>query len=605
MTEIYNECFREFIKERREKLGIPREKLCNGLCSSKTFERFEKGQVNVSKNMQDQFIGRLGVSSDDFISLLGKQEYEEWEKRAEIIYDIRTGKNDEASAKLETYFAEYGEEPLDLQFYYRFKAMLMQCREEPRDEIYQYLKKAKQITMPHVKAENISDYVLSLQEMDTLLDYYQYDEKTQSEDVLLLLEYIRQDRYDNGAKGRLLPKAVFYYAEKLDTEKGLENQIVANLVAIQEICHEALERLRDIEYLPYLYEILELRQRIFRILGIQNEEEKQNTEWLETVIWLYEYFNQEKRTTEMAILYFSKNTECINDVIRTRRKMLGLTKVELSERSCVDIRTIDKIESGGGKFQIVKAQDLLEVLRVPRELTKSNFDISSQEEKSLMLELKNAINDWQFRKAKEIYAKVCERMKYTSLYNEQEIRNYEALIKFYTKEITNEEYVEKMRKVIEMTIPIDSINKPEQPYFTQNELMMLTNYFKAISDDDSRKSDGFRKLEKYFRTILGGCQEINHWNNLAMTLDMLGNWYGNIGEFKKADELCYEMIRGCFRNLKFRKIPGMVYDLWWNEKQQKNATDKNYQLHHCKILAQLSRKTKDEQFYADRIAEEK
>lgn len=120
---VYN--IGEFIKEKRERLGVTQDELCEGICSLATMSRIEAGGRIPKSKVIVPLLQRLGLS--DFIvdSMSTKEEL----KGMEIIAEMRSSyvNGDMETAKL--YFAEAAPYYEDLsvnckQFYGLFKTVL-------------------------------------------------------------------------------------------------------------------------------------------------------------------------------------------------------------------------------------------------------------------------------------------------------------------------------------------------------------------------------------------------------------------------------------------------------------------------------------------------
>ncbi len=80
--------FGEFIANLRKERGISQEQLSEGLCSPSMLCKFENGEREAEKLLQNRFLTRLGAVPENYENFLFYEEYCHWEKRQGILYNI-------------------------------------------------------------------------------------------------------------------------------------------------------------------------------------------------------------------------------------------------------------------------------------------------------------------------------------------------------------------------------------------------------------------------------------------------------------------------------------------------------------------------------------
>lgn len=356
--------FSRYVTDLRTKQNITLEKLCEGLCTPSNLLYLETGKKGLSKHLQDRILERLGVGAEDFLYMLGYEEYDCWHLRTKVLYAICRGECDRARELLQMYVETYGDtNPLERQFYLRMKAMILQYEQGDSREIHALLDEALKLTVPAVDKTPLCDLVLSIQELDMLADRAKYSGKEEEATYLAIISYIKQRAFDSRGVSKILPKAVVYlYEEK--RKNGIETLSTREQMELLDLLSDALEIQRDNCSLYYLWELLAYRRELFQQLegpaSIQEEfaqNQKENEKWLETIEWMYEETGFHKETRESSNVYFVKGVECVNDVIRIRRKMLGMSATQLCEGIC-DVRTLRRIEQRKGTPQRLLAGEL-------------------------------------------------------------------------------------------------------------------------------------------------------------------------------------------------------------------------------------------------------
>ena len=118
--------FGEYISKLRLAKGISLEQLSDGLCDVSLISRFERGEREPEKLLQNRFLTRLGVVPENYENFLYYKDYCRWEKRQGIIHSILDEHLEEAKHLLEEYYQKYDMNySLERQFYL---AMLAQIK---------------------------------------------------------------------------------------------------------------------------------------------------------------------------------------------------------------------------------------------------------------------------------------------------------------------------------------------------------------------------------------------------------------------------------------------------------------------------------------------
>lgn len=118
--------FGEYIAKLRVEKNVSQMELCDGLCSVSMLSRFERGEREPDKLLQNRFLTRLGVVPENYENFLFHKDYLRWERRQGILHNILEENMENALDLLEDYRWTYDmEKALEKQFYL---AMLAQIR---------------------------------------------------------------------------------------------------------------------------------------------------------------------------------------------------------------------------------------------------------------------------------------------------------------------------------------------------------------------------------------------------------------------------------------------------------------------------------------------
>ena len=370
--------FSSYIMSLRREKDVSMAELCRGICSKTEIFKVENNHKFPSKLIQDTIISRLGACVEDSEIFLGYKEYDAWYLRTEIIHNIMCRNYNVAQEKNENYYVNYAKlSKLDMQFYLRMKSFIMQNKGESKKELCGIIEAALMLSVPEINNRRLKSLILSPQELDMLLDQINWSNISLEEKKIKyaeIIEYIRDRKYEKRLKARILPKAVFLYTSLCIAEEDKYN--------ILRCVNEAMEALRDAYSSYYLIELIDNREKICKILGISNcDVEDVNLDYCklrENLISVYRKYEFPIYMENSAVIYLTRCVSCYNEVIRIRRKMLGMSQSQLVDGIC-DIKTISRIENRKSTSQREVINALMKKLNLPQVYLKNEIAFNNNE----------------------------------------------------------------------------------------------------------------------------------------------------------------------------------------------------------------------------------
>lgn len=234
----------EYIKRRRQELGLLQKDVCEGICEPATLSRLENGKQTPSRNMVNALLERLDLPADRYFGLLRDNEAEIENLQEDIIAlnmafersvePEKTNVKKCAYAKISELEQLAGEDDKTTQqFILRTKALL--GREDggsySKDEKLFMLMDAIHLTVPRFDLHHINNFLYCLEEVITINQiagvYTIHGQHEKAAEIYgQLLEYVR-NHYQNILKSRgHLPLVAFNYARVLNlcgrNEEALE-----------------------------------------------------------------------------------------------------------------------------------------------------------------------------------------------------------------------------------------------------------------------------------------------------------------------------------------------------------------------------------------------
>ncbi len=491
--------FGKYLNNLRKSAGISTADIGRGICSESEICLIEKGKRNSSKIMRDFLLERAGATVEEHVTMLNAQEYASWADRQQIIRLIITGDVEKAKKAISNYERTHFErEPIEEQFVLTMKAMIMMITGVSATEI---LGKALALTYFDYETCTFDGWTLSSKELSLLMEWIIH--KPTSE-VLILLEkiwqYISAMNYTvDRAKTLLIASLAYKYVSIVLFEEVLD---ITHIYRAYNIVKESLSILRKNDRLYYIRElndsIVKLCMKIKdspiqdRIQSDTDDVEKS----LHDAMELNEILNGIEREAGVKIssfvwpfLYLEEGCSCVSDTISKRRKMLGMTRKELSKNICTE-KTLMRTEKKQTEIHFTIMRELLVKLGLSGEYERGFLILGDEKTKRLEEKISRLASELRFEEAlavnnelKQVIIKTPENLQF--------IGQNEAILLYRLKRISLNEMINRQLTALNMTIDITNI-KNNDLYFTRNEIRCL---YLMILHDTLTKSKANSTLE--------------------------------------------------------------------------------------------------------------
>ncbi len=601
--------FGRFLNLYRNKRNITLDVLCEGLCSSGMLDRIERGERNAGKQLRDCLLERLGVSSNEYETYLGCEEYAEWELQQKIVrmlddrdisraesclveyekkYCTKTGTMWETAGEI---FAGqiYSEQEkrdekltdrLRWQFYLCMKGMCMKLSDSPAAELRALYEKAVKLTVPEIDRKEIMDMVLSPKELNMILEYTYWknmdsDEKTDCVPVYeSIVDYLKREGVEDNSQVEIYPKAIFYLCCELFRSAGEETKRYGHIL---ELCDSAIELLRDTMRMYYLWELLDLKEQIIGVLiQIRKErgaEKKQGIlegkldevkEWKAMLEILQNEFQIPKRTVSECWLHYGQDTYCIGDIIRIRRKMLGMSRKELCDGIC-SLDTLRRLESCQKNTQMPIVKELSRRLKLPEENERTELVTASIEIHDLEREIRYDLNERRYNVALEKLARVRQLADMDNPVNRQWMLLLESISRFRLGYIDEAICGQCVREALACTLPKEILQECEEReyYLTNSEMACIYRIaiLQGISNSEQAFSD-MLPVYKIMQEIEGRETERNHIRTYELLMVFASRLLCDLDRNEEAKKQNAKILKTCLHMGRLNAVYVIYHDLW-------------------------------------------
>ncbi len=578
MEKVQEITFQTFLKAMRKGKHVTLKKLCKGICSVSMLGRIEAGERLPEKMVRDRFMERLGLPNDYFEDYLQPDEYALWKSRKALLQAVEN-KN---IAKADRLIAQYEQgdrrqsSAVEGQFYLVMKAQLAQYRNAPRDELCTLYERALRLTVPEIRYDKWGEQLLSLQEWNLLLEYIHFGGDIgrlegaegfyayQKAAYELLMAAFLDAMTDVYGRVKIFPKAVYYYVSA-QMEQPPEDWECEKLLCF---CRQAVGMLCTTGRMHYLYELLELKEKLLTASGegkLSKNEMKELTEARDlngVLLTLYRKYQVSEKTEHCCYLYWQTDNESLGDVIRRRRRMLGMTQEELCKDIC-GVKTLRRLEQNKTRAQMPVVSGLLARLGLPFEYQRMQIIADNYEAAVLFREMQTAANAYDTERVEKLLQRLVGLIPMENIHNRQEIKRSEAINHLSQGRITREEYVEQIKEALEYTVALENIKNLREGYMTCNEIGCIYNIATRVAEKEA-----WGYFEPLWELYCRYEEENDVEANISMYLFVMkgiASYLGNVGRYRESNEISDRAIREGLKSGRGLMLQNYIYNNCWND----------------------------------------
>ena len=537
---------------------ISAEQLAYGICDLSTLTKFEMGKRNVEKLLFDALYQRLGKYSGRFTTVLDNDEYDLIKKRWEIHRLIDEKQYDEARHIIEEYKKETTN-GLHLQYLCLVECEIMHRTNADIELCKDKLLEGMLCTLPDFQIERIKEYYPARMDLFMEEQYARYMEMSgQTEEAVSIyndiLQIISDERYDRSERELHYRHVGFWLMEHYmvieDYEKALE------------IGERTLEQIINGGFVRFLAEV---RENIIICREHMGDDMSRDRGLLE----ILKRFNR-KFSVGSAEDFFPRYTENrvynVNDIIKQRRIMKGLTQSELAGEECSE-RTIIRIENHETTMINKTREYLLKRLNFPENKYISVVDTYDYKAFKVYNESRDMYDKGEFDRAEELLNELESNYKCNTINSRQYFfaRHDDIHI---AKTGKFKSSFRDMKDMLSKTLGNIDEQDISGVMLLENEwaiLQNIVNIYKFQGD--------YEECTKYLQPIVETHNDktINNNPNIYMFVKRkMGDVLGEMGLVDKANEHAIEGLKACCKEEFLPFIFTMTYMYAWNILEMKN-----------------------------------
>lgn len=662
--------FHNFLTGMRTGKDITLEQLSLGLCTPAMLSFIEADKRQPDKLTRDRLTERLGFENDGFEDFLQPDEYEQWQDQDRLLRAVYAGDIPEAERLLRLLEQKKIEDRIVFhQFVLTMRAQLMQYKKASREELREAFGRAMSLTMPDVASGTWTGRLLAAQEWNLLLEYIRLGGDAgpvtgtdpsaayTARALEKLLDALRGSSMDSYSYAKVYPKAAYFLCLEL-MKAPLD---IALCRRILRISAQALETLRSCHRMYWLYELLELMERVLGIFAgftqpgpkepapvsfeqvwnqlggtaakpqspagaaaggperpeawtLPEDPESlalltaQIREWRMLLAELYQAYGIPMNTENCCYLYSQTQNYRIGDVIRKRRKMLGLSVRELCEGICSE-KTLRRLENNKTRSQRAVWSELFCRLGLSPEYQRESVVTGQRDVLLLYRASGDALNNHDTEETQRLLEQLKDLLPMDVLINRQELERKDCLNKLQKKEITAEECVIRLKKALQYTIPLESIKMAKDGpdiYLTCAELGCVYNI--AMKSRDEAEEFNLDLLQSVTRQCIPDDSIDTFINMYELIMSGVASRLGSAGKYNKSTEISEKAMKKCLSARRMGTLHQFLYNRLWNriESAKKSTSTAleipiTQELWKCIQLTNFCKETFHEKFYINKL----
>jgi len=554
----------------RESTGADQKKLCFGLCSKTAYSRYEMGEVMPDRLLLNAFLQRMGKAADKLEMVLDNKEYQYlmWKRQA-----LEALEQEDAAALRELLEDPKAtdtscNEKLQRQFLYRVQAGAEE--KDAWERKAELLKAAVGETMPGILDGRMENYLVSVEEMQLLLDLAElliHEGREKEAETLLTRawQYAELHYEDYEVRVKVAPRMATLLAPlRIEQKKYLECMLLCQK-AIELLCYQGI-----------LYDLAKLLEYYLRCSreGLHTEEAVRYEKQLQALKEVYEEYGADSGRPEGTLQYYRRQDIYLaGEMIRWGRIGKSLSQEELSEGICSP-EAMSRIETGRHAPSVRNFRALTEKLDMEQDYFNARLDTTDFEVLEKECELDRAISLRKLDEAQRYLDEIKEKLDMDSPLNARRIRVDEACILHEQGKLEDEKFL----AVCEWALGCGKEEWRQEKFWRQfltSFRAEVLNYIALVHDSGQKRETAIYIWENILKWLRESKVRLSDRYGTSMTaVSNLSSSYGEAGRLDDCLRMCEEGVQLCLesgRGVRLAKFLGNKGEAMWLMREEKEA----------------------------------
>lgn len=521
----------------RKKKKVSREKLAEGLCTPGTVDRLERDETDVSLFLLKTLFQRLGLSLNEVELIISCDEFYTLTESNSLENAITTGKYDEAYRILENWDLST---KFQKMMYEREMGFLL-LKQGKHQEAMEALHRAVEISLPGILENGTQDYLISVIEMENLLEYQRQKRilsKDDKERKLILRnlqeynKYISRHFLDDMDKSVVKSKSAAVTAETMLSLKMYEEAVI--------LLKQAIVSNGKNGRFTFEETLLQLISEAYAKMGLPNE----NNRWLDSYkaiqMFRREYFPGEAGQDE--IMKKSSNFDILLDfeLIHKTRVHRKISQPDLAEDIFESYKPLWSLEKGLRKTSRKNISALFDKLDMKKNrLTPYLFPLTYDVLKT-KTDLDYYLQRNEFVKAGDALEKVKKYVTVNDENTEKTLKMYDLLIRFGQRDYSVEDSIDQIEDYLKDFFEDGKLNV-YRPLFSCESV--LFNLYSILLEEKGHKEKA-QEVRKKITEAFDNSLVPREFRYRAYAVHLLNLLKDNITDEGLHEYINYELTTG-------------------------------------------------------------
>ncbi|OON98612.1 MAG: hypothetical protein ATN35_04330 [Epulopiscium sp. Nele67-Bin004] len=578
-----------YIEYKRKDKDISKDCLGAGVCYYSEITKVELYQIYPKKALIDTLIQRLDMEKDRFVYYSTFIEYKILTIRHQIALTLYKENYNIAIKLLKKYASLIDTSNTVYKQFYNYSIInLMKTNIEddiiPKDiNIKNYYLKTIKLTVPDFKERPLKELLLSYFEIYLIINYAELLEIKQQENLYIeLLDFLSDKTKE--FQSLFIPKIVYNLSEMYLEQNKLN--------VLLKLCDKAIDCLRDTERFHYLTNILEIKLKIFKLYGRENEEYHKIYVWLNVLIEFYDMYNVDINSDKyiLSTLFSIHEVHLVEDVIKNRRIMLGYTQESLAEGIC-EAKLISRLENKKTKhpnpFILVK---LLKKLNLTGDLYSDSTQFVDVQTFVMCDEATQMLARNRHLECRELLIQIEKNLDMKNNVNRQFILHKQISIDWLSNNSVPDQYLDRLVGALHLTLPLENFSNKDKFYFSKIEIIIITLIIKLLNILGRKE-----EVIKWIEILKVYFNKDEFFSNKLATHVFFSNTIFNVyianKQFSTATYTQHLLTKNCVEQLYMDDMNGILYNTASNYIKKNdliNSLYKQEEINYCLKMLKTS-----------------
>ncbi len=271
--------------------------------------------------------------------------------------------------------------------------------------------------------------------------------------------------------------------------------------------------------------------------------------------------------------------------------MLGMTNENLADGIYNNTKALSGVQHNRSTLHPKNAEQILAKLNLTGDMYSDEVKLNDMTLYDDCFKLTNSLFKNKYDEVDMLLGKIKGRLDLNIKVNRQYVGHKELVLSMRWRQLlSDEEYLEGLKRVLDITLPINRLFSVSDHMFTIKEVVLITIIFCTYSDlgmlSDMNRWKGL--LDEHFKNL---DNKIIYWEQYAFYKCAEANVMSNHKEYKISNQVATQLIQESCLAANFEYVASFTYIIAWGYRQEIEDNGKKLNLsqhqHYLTLLNQV------------------